>query len=154
MFFFLVCLFVWDVLGFKPSLLSMRGKHSVLKLSTPVWVSEFPALLSARNGNRETATQQPDMWILSFSSATFRPSVATGDEWALLSSLSQGFSSGVRSLKKKKLLLLVSLSFVRMPGLAGACSEGSLFSSLALGLPSVGLASTSACGGNMNGFVL
>lgn len=57
-------------------------------------------------------------------------------------------------LKEEIFLLSVSLSFVRMPGLVGACSEGSLFPSLTLGLPSVGLASTSACGGNMNGFVL
>lgn len=111
--FFLVCLFVWGVLGFKPSLLSMRGKPSVLEVSTSVWVSEVPALLSARNERRETATQQPDMWILSFSIATFRPSLATeerggrrgwqrqGPWWVPVSSLSQGFSSGVRSLKKK-----------------------------------------------------
>lgn len=45
--------------------------------------------------------------------------------------------------KEEHWLLLVSVSFVRMPELKGACSEGSLFLSLALGLPSVGLASAS-----------
>lgn len=39
--------------------------------------------------------------------------------------------------KEEHWLLLVSVSFVRMPELEGACSEGSLFLSLALGLPSI-----------------
>lgn len=45
--------------------------------------------------------------------------------------------------KEEHWLLLVSVSFVRMPELEGACSEGRLFLSLALGLPSIGLASAS-----------
>lgn len=45
--------------------------------------------------------------------------------------------------KEEHWLLLVSVSFVRMPELEGACSEGSLVLSLALGLPSIGLASAS-----------
>lgn len=62
---------------------------------------------------------------------------------ATVLSFPRAFFRSEKLKEEEHWLLLVSVSFVRMPGLEGACSEGSLFLSPALGLPSVGLASPS-----------
>lgn len=59
------------------------------------------------------------------------------------SSLYQRVFFRSEKLKKEEHWLLLVSVFVRMPELEGACSEGSLVLSLALGLPSIGLASAS-----------